>query len=91
MMSGPSTRGEANTVRETIALAVTGDEHIHCAACEERIARALRRLPGIRDVQASARTQRVAVTLDPAEVSPDQVRAKFEQLGYQVAPAGGAG
>ena len=64
--------------------AVTGEPKIHCAGCEERIGNALRRLPGIQDVQASAQTQRVVVTIDPTQVRPDQVRAKLEQLGYQV-------
>ena len=63
---------------------VTGEQKIHCAGCEERITNALRRLPGIQDVQASHETQRVVVTFDPARVSPDTVKAKLEQLGYQV-------
>jgi len=35
-------------------------------------------------VQASHETQRVAVTFDSARVSPDKVKVKLEQLGYQV-------
>ncbi len=64
---------------------VTGEEKIHCAGCEQRIANALRRLPGVQDVQASAQSQRVVVKLDPAQISPEQVRAKLKELGYQVA------
>jgi copper chaperone CopZ len=67
---------------------VTGEQQIHCAGCEQRIGNALRRLPGIQDVKASAGTQQVAVTTDPAAVSSDQVRAKLEQLGYQVKSMG---
>jgi copper chaperone CopZ len=65
-------------------LTVTGEQKIHCVGCEERITSALRRLPGIQDVQASHQSQRVAVTFDPAWVSPDKVKAKLEQLGYHV-------
>ena len=68
----------------TVNFTVTGEQKIHCAWCEERITNALRRLPGIQDVQASSETQRVAVTFDPARVSPDKVKAKLEQLGYHV-------
>jgi copper chaperone CopZ len=57
---------------------------IHCAGCEERITNALRRLPGVQDVQASHETQRVAVTFDPVRMSPDRVKAALKQLGYQV-------
>jgi copper chaperone CopZ len=75
---------------QTVAFVVTGEEKMHCAGCEQRVGNALRRLPGVEQVQASAQTQRVVVSFDPARVSPEQVRAKLEQLGYQVAPQGGS-
>jgi copper chaperone len=63
---------------------VIGEERIHCAGCESRIATALRRLPGVEEVQASAGTQQVKVTIDPARVSAEDLSARLEQLGYQV-------
>jgi len=72
------------TMAQTAPFTVTGDQKIHCAGCEERITNSLRRLLGIQDVQASHETQRVAVTFDPALVSPDKVTATLEQLGYKV-------
>lgn len=74
----------------TIDFMVTGAQKIHCEGCEQRIGTALRRLPGIQEVQASAHTQQVVVTIDPTQVSSDQVRAKLEQLGYQVTAEGGS-
>ena len=71
---------------ETIAYKVTGDETIHCEACEQRIGNVLRRLRGVRDVKASAHTQQVQVTIDPAQVRAEQVKAMLEQIGYQVRP-----
>ncbi len=68
---------------QTVNFTLTGEQKIHCAGCEERITNALRRLPGIQDVQASHENQRVVVTFDPARVSPDKVKAKLLQLGYQ--------
>ena len=68
----------------TVEFMVTGEQKIHCAGCEDRIGNALRRLSGIKDVQATAETQRVVVTFDPAQLSPEQVRATLERLGYQV-------
>jgi copper chaperone len=67
-------------------LTVIGKQILHCAGCEKRIRRALRRLPGVQEVQASTQTQQVTVVIDPGQASPDQVRAKLEQLGYQLAP-----
>jgi len=71
---------------QTVNFTVTGEQKIHCAGCEERITNALRRLPGIEDIQASHLNQRVVVAFDPARVSPDKVKAKLLQLGYEVQP-----
>jgi len=68
---------------------VTGETKLHCAGCEQRVGNALRYLAGVQDVRASAQTQQVVVTFDPAQVSPEQVRAQLEQIGYQVTPPGG--
>ena len=75
---------------QIIDFTVIGDQRINCAGCEQRIGNALRRLSGVKDVQASAATQRVAVTIDPTHVSRDQLRAKLEQLGYAVTTYGSA-
>lgn len=69
-----------------IEFQVIGDEKIHCSGCESRIGFALRRLPGVRDVRASAETQQIAVTIDAEEVKPERVRARLQELGYEVAP-----
>ncbi len=68
-----------------IEFQVIGDEKIHCSGCETRIGFALRRLPGVRDVRASAETQRISVTIDPEEVGPEEVRARLQELGYEAA------
>ena len=68
-----------------VQLEVIGEEKIHCEGCEARIANALRRLPGVEEVQASAETQRVKVTIDSVKVSADEVRARLAQIGYQTA------
>lgn len=65
---------------------VIGGEKIHCSGCETRIGFALRRLPGVRDVRASAETQLIAVSIDPEEVNLERVRARLQELGYEVAP-----
>ena len=65
-------------------LHVSGAEKMHCAGCETRVSAALRRLPGVRDVRASAATQQIAVTIDPSAVSREQVWARLQQLGYEV-------
>ena len=71
---------------QEIDFTVTGEPKIHCAGCEQRISNALRRLLGVKDVQASAESQRVVVRFNPTRVMPEDVRAKLQQLGYHVLP-----
>lgn len=72
----------------TIEFMVTGEEKMHCEGCEQRVGNALRRLAGVQDVRASAETQQIVVTINPAQVGSEQVRARLEQLGYQVSAQG---
>jgi copper chaperone CopZ len=68
---------------QTLEFVVTGEDKMHCAGCEQRVSNALGRFPGVQEVQASATTQHVLVTVDPSQVGAEQVRSKLEQLGYQ--------
>jgi copper chaperone len=76
----------ANTTEFT----VTGEQKIHCEGCERQIDRALRRLPGILGVEASAESQRVVVEMDPERVSSEEVRERLDLLGYRVTGGGTA-
>lgn len=67
-----------------IQLQVIGEQRIHCEGCEGRIAYALRRLPGVQDVIASASTQQISITVDPASTTAEQIRERLDELGYQV-------
>ena len=71
---------------QKIEFTVTGEDKLHCASCEQRVRNALRRVPGVQDAWASALSQRVVVTIDPAQLNPEQVQAKLEQIGYEVTP-----
>lgn len=69
---------------QTIEFVVAGEEKMYCAGCEQRVGNALRRLSGVTHVQANAQTQQVIVTFEPAQVTPEQVQTKLEQIGYHV-------
>ena len=73
----------------TLEFVVTGEEKLHCEGCEQRVGNALRRLAGVRGVRASAATQQIAVSIDPAQIGPEQVQARLKQLGYEVTSQGG--
>ena len=74
---------------QTLDFTVIGEQTIHCSGCEERISKALHRMAGIDDVQASAQTQHVVVSINPERASAKEVREKLEQMGYHVAPQEG--
>jgi copper chaperone CopZ len=69
---------------DTIQFTVTGATSIHCAGCEQRITRALRRVPGVQKVQTSIPHQQVTVTFEPDRVNPGQIQAKLGEIGYEV-------
>ena len=61
------------------------EKGIHCASCEARIQSVLARLPGVKQVKASHRTQKVQLTLDGEQGSIREVREHLESLGYKTA------
>lgn len=69
---------------QKIAFTIAGTQTIHCPSCEARIARALKRVPGVEEVEARAETQEVAVVIDPSQVSAEHIRDTLTHLGYQV-------
>lgn len=68
----------------TVEFKVREGTPIHCGGCEERIGRALGRIPGVETVQASRETQEVHVTFDPEQATAEQVRAKLARAGFEI-------
>lgn len=58
---------------------------IHCEGSEQRIARALSQMTGVRSVNARHTTQQVEVTLDSARTSVQEVAEKLELIGFPTA------
>ncbi len=58
------------------------DKAIHCAGCEARIQSVLAGMPGVEEVKADHKTQKIQLTLDSASVSVQDVKEKLEDLGY---------
>lgn len=75
---------------DTVEFTVVGTDKIHCEGCEQRINKALKRLPGVERVEASAESQRVVARIDTDQVRTDEVRDRLRFLGYEVEPGGGA-
>jgi P-type Cu+ transporter len=59
-------------------------EGMTCAACSNRVGRALRKLEGVELANVNFATHRAAVTYDPGKVVPEQLKAAVEKVGYLV-------
>ncbi|MFN8533606.1 MAG: heavy metal translocating P-type ATPase [Dehalococcoidia bacterium] len=70
----------APTPQQT-SLAVTG---MTCAACVNRIEKALKKVDGVSTASVNLATERAAVSFDPSLVSLDQLKAAVEKAGYGV-------
>lgn len=66
---------------QTIRLKVGG---MTCGGCEDRIARAVRRVAGISAIEADHRSGEVRATFEPERVSDAEIRAAIERAGYEV-------
>lgn len=62
-------------------------EGMHCAACALTIEDALRRVPGVSEVDVSAATRRARVVWSPSQVLPSQWMQAVRKAGYQPLPA----
>ena len=67
---------------QTIQLTVTG---MTCGGCENAVKRTLTQLSGVQSVNASHQLNHVDVTYDGDKVTPAQLKAGIEALGYSVA------
>ncbi len=53
-----------------------------CATCEMAVKSAVKKLPGIYDVRASARGEIARVAYDPEKTSLDEIIAAINETGY---------
>jgi Cu+-exporting ATPase len=68
---------------KTVTLEVIGEQRLHCAACEQRVVRALKSLDGVGQVRAQAETQRIHVLFDAGVVEPRTIAERLNEAGYE--------
>jgi len=67
----------------TLTLRVTG---MTCGGCENAVKRAVGKIDGVSQVEASHQDERVDVTFDQSKVTREAIEARITRLGYLVAP-----
>jgi P-type Cu+ transporter len=55
-----------------------------CAACVRRVEQGLNALEGVSSASVNFATERASVDFDPDAVTPDALKAKIKELGYEV-------
>ncbi len=58
---------------------------MHCSACVMRLEGLEDHLPGIRQIKASYQKQQMEVEYDEKQLTPAQIVAAIQRLGYTVA------
>ena len=69
-------------MEDQLTLTVTG---MTCGGCEKAVTRALTGLPGVSNVSASHRDNRVTLTYDPSRVDIGAITKRVQDAGYVVA------
>ncbi len=66
---------------QQIRLAVTG---MTCASCSARVAKALKKTPGVTDATVNLASEQAEVQFDPTLAAPDRLVTAIEEAGYGV-------
>ena len=59
-------------------------EGMTCASCVAHVEEALREVPGVLDARVNLATEQATVEVDPAAVSPAQLKAAVDDAGYRI-------
>ncbi|WP_240791665.1 heavy metal translocating P-type ATPase [Sulfitobacter indolifex] len=64
---------------------VTG---MDCGACAAKVRGAVERLPGVADVDVALMSERLRLTLDEGETSPERIEKAVRGIGFGISPKG---
>lgn len=73
---------------KSVTFEVTGEQRLHCEACEQRVARLLKGMEGVGQVRAQAEGQRIDVLFDAAVLEPASIAERLSAAGYETKVAG---
>ena len=68
---------------KSVTFEVTGEQRLHCEACEQRVARLLKTVEGVGQVRAQADRQRIDVLFDAAVLDMKSIAERLSEAGYE--------
>jgi copper chaperone CopZ len=83
--NAPSTTSAIRNLQDVPALtrATIEISGMTCAGCAINVEQALKRLPGVKSVEASYEKGQAVVEYDPAKVKTEQLKAAIDRIGYK--------
>ena len=76
---------------KSMTLEVTGEQKLVCESCELRVKRLLKGVPGVGEVRADWRSQRIDVLFNAAQIEPASIAARLAEAGYETRVGDGVG
>ena len=76
----PSAASQSSAVAVKLTVSVEG---VSCASCTLSIRRALKKVDGVKSVQAGSEPNQAVVTYDPGKVKPQQIVQIIDELGFK--------
>ena len=67
---------------KSVTFEVVGDQRLHCESCELRVKRLLKGVPGVGQVRANSRNQRIEVLFDSAVLDAAAIAERLGTAGY---------
>lgn len=67
------------TVEKTDTLALNG---LSCTMCERRIEKNIKKMSGVKAIEADSENQTAIVTFDPAQTTKAAIEAAISRIGY---------
>ena len=74
---------------KSITFEVTGEQKLFCESCELRVKRLMKGVPGVGEVRADSRSQRIDVLFDSAQIAPAVIVERLGEAGYETRIATG--
>ncbi len=85
-LAAPGEAAPAAGSLQTVVLEVPG---MSCRFCPVTVRKALKKLPGVVEVEADLDSRTATVRYDPARVSVEEMTAATARAGYESRPRGG--
>lgn len=73
----------AVSAKDIKTVILTTNPELECGKCENKVKENLRFVKGVKDIQASAETQKITVVYDADKTTVEKIPKSLEKIGYK--------